>query len=138
DGRGLEYADGTPFFLVGDTWWALPSYRFALGGRAPRPVAPDATLEDYVARRTAQGFNCIGLIAAQPAWANDGRAPILTTADGTFVRAAWKQPGTNSAKDMHNEGGRPFAFPGKVPGFEDIFPDVDRVNPAYFQVLDEK
>jgi hypothetical protein len=138
DGRGLEYADGTPFFLVGDTWWALPSYRFALGRRKPRPIGPDAALEDYVAHRKAQGFNCIGLIAAQPAWANDGRPPILTMTDGTFVRAAWKQPGTNSAKDMHNEGGRPFAFPGKVPGFEDTFPDVDRINPAYFRVLDEK
>ena len=39
---------------------------------------------------------------------------------------------------MHNEGGRPFLFPGKVPEFEDVFPDVDRINPDYFRVLDAK
>lgn len=140
DGRGLQYADGTPFFLLGDTWWSLPSYRFPLGegdGSADR-LGPQSTLNDYVARRKAQGFNCIGLIAAQPAWANDGKANSLQMEDGTWVRAAWKQPGTQSAKDMHNEGGRPFEFPGKVPGFEDVFPDMDRINPGYFQALDRK
>ncbi|MEO9229627.1 MAG: DUF5060 domain-containing protein [Devosia sp.] len=138
DGRGLEYSDGTPYFLIGDTWWSVPSFRFPLVESDPKPLAPGASLNDYVAYRKAQGFNCVGLIAAQPAWANDGRPPIVTMADGTFVRAAWKQPGTNSAKDMHNDGGRPFQFPGKVPDFEDVFPDMDRVNPAYFRELDKK
>lgn len=139
DGRGLEYADGTPYFLIGDTWWAVPSYRFPLADiDAPKPLGPDATLNDYVHYRKAQGFNCVGLIAAQPAWASDGKPPIIMMDDGTYVRAAWKQPGTNSAKDMHNDGGRPFAFPGKVPGFEDVFPDMDRINPAYFRELDRK
>ena len=35
DGRGLQYADGTPFFLFGDTWWAVPSFRF----RSPKGSA---------------------------------------------------------------------------------------------------
>jgi hypothetical protein len=139
DGRGLEYSDGTPFFLIGDTWWSVPSYRFPLEmPDRPKPLGPGGTLNDYAHYRKAQGYNCVGLIAAHPAWANDGRPPIITMDDGTFVRAAWKQPGTNSAKDMYNEGGRPFEFPGKVPGFEDVFPDVDRVNPDYFRVLDDK
>jgi hypothetical protein len=139
DGRGLEYADGTPFFLIGDTWWSVPSYRFPLEmPDRPKPLGAGATLNDYAHYRKAQGYNCVGLIAAHPAWANDGRPPIITMDDGTFVRAAWKQPGTNSAKDMHNKGGRPFEFPGKVPGFEDVMPDLDRINPDYFRVLDEK
>ncbi|WP_417580729.1 DUF4038 domain-containing protein [Pelagibacterium sp.] len=140
DGRGLQYADGTPYFLIGDTWWSLPSYRFPLGDGDGRtgPLGADATLNDYIAVRKAQGFNCVGLIAAQPAWANDGAPNSLQMEDGTWVRAAWKQPGTQSAKDMHNEGGRPFAFPGKVPDFEDIFPDMDRINPDYFRALDHK
>lgn len=139
DKRGLEYADGTPFFLVGDTWWSVPSYRFPLElPDQPKPPGPGATLNDLAHYRKAQGYNCVGLIAAHPAWANDGKPPLIQMEDGTWVRAAWKQPGTNSAKDMHNEGGRPFAFPGKVPGFEDVMPDLDRVNPDYFKVLDEK
>lgn len=139
DGRGLEHADGTPFFLIGDTWWSVPSFRFPLAETdEPKTPGPGATLNDYAHWRRAQGYNCVGLIAAQPAWANDGHPSTITLDDGTFVRAAWKQPGTNSAKDMHNEGGRPFHFPGKVPGYEDVFPDLDRINPAYFQVLDRK
>src|SRR3974377_2120900 len=39
---------------------------------------------------------------------------------------------------MDNEGGRPFLFPGKVPGYESMFPDVDRINPAYFRYVDRK
>jgi hypothetical protein len=39
---------------------------------------------------------------------------------------------------MDNEGGRPFFFPGKVPGYEDMFPDVDRINPEYFKYIDRK
>lgn len=138
-GRHLEYDDGTPFFLIGDTWWSVPSYRFPLQGDAPdRGPGPEASLEDYARYRRDQGYNCVGLIAVHPAWANDGKPPLIQMEDGTWVRAAWKQPGTNSAKDMHNEGGCPFEFPGKVPGFEDVFPDMDRINPAYFQVLDRK
>ncbi|MGH6924299.1 MAG: DUF4038 domain-containing protein [Propylenella sp.] len=139
DGRGLEYADGTPFFLLGDTWWSVPSFRFPLAERdEPKPLGPGATLNDYSHYRKAQGFNCIALIAAQPAWANDGHPPSIQLHDGTWVRAAWRQPGTDSAKDMHNEGGRPFEFPGKAPGYENVFPDVDRINPDYFKVVDRK
>ena len=39
---------------------------------------------------------------------------------------------------MDNEGGRPFFFPGKVPGYENYFPDMDRINPEYFKYLDRK
>ena len=43
DGRGLEYADGTPFFLLGDTWWSVPTWRFPLHGDGiERPIGPDA------------------------------------------------------------------------------------------------
>ena len=63
------------------------------------------------------------------------------------VRSAWVDQGEIAnqkprdqwrAKDMHNEGGRAFLFPGKVPGYEQVFPDVDRINPEYFKYLDRK
>jgi hypothetical protein len=43
-----------------------------------------------------------------------------------------------TAKDEHNEGGLPFLFPGRVPGYEDVYPDVTRINPAFFRYLDRK
>ena len=42
------------------------------------------------------------------------------------------------AKEEYNEGGRPFLFPGRVPGYEDVYPDVERINPEFFKYVDRK
>ena len=139
--HALEYADGTAFFLLGDTWWSVPTLHFRWGDDAVQhPLGPEATFQDYVRFRKEQGYNSVAILAAFPAWANDGRPTriVLPDADRTPLRSAWPDPDTGSAKDMHNEGGRPFLFPGKVPGYEDVFPDVDRINPDYFRYLDRK
>ncbi|HUS73257.1 MAG TPA: DUF4038 domain-containing protein [Sedimentisphaerales bacterium] len=140
NGHAFEYADGTPFFLLGDTWWSVPTFRYKwYDDDRQRPIGPKAGFKDYVAFRRKQGFNCLAMIAAFPNWANDGKPTSLKTADGTVLRSAWKQPGTKSAKDMHDEdGNRAFLFPGRVPGYENYFPDVDRINPKYFRNLDKK
>jgi hypothetical protein len=140
NGHALEYADGTPFFLLGDTWWAVPSFRFQWhDDDRPREIGPAAGFKDYVQYRRRQGFNSIAMIAALPHWANDGLSYKIDMDDGTVVRRAWGQAGTRSAKDMHDEdGNRPFLFPGKVPGFENVFPNVDRIVPAYFRNFDRK
>lgn len=139
NGHAFQCADGTPYLLLGDTWWSTATFRYRwTSDDAAHPMGPEATFKDLVRFRKAQGFNSIAMIAAFPNWANDGKPPRLDTPDKTIIRAAWGQPGTASAKDMHNEGGRPFLFPGRVPGFEDVFPDMDRINPAYFQQLDKK
>jgi len=140
NGHAFEYADGTPFFLVGDTWWSAGTFRYRWhDDDKPRPMGPQAGFKDYVRFRRRQGFNCIAMIAAFPNWANDNKPPRLRTADGTELRSAWPQAGTNSAKDMTDENGnRPFFFPGTVPGYEEYFPDVDRINPLYFRNLDRK
>ncbi|MFW6270075.1 MAG: DUF4038 domain-containing protein [Bacillota bacterium] len=140
-GHALEYADGTPCFILGDTWWATPTYRFKwYDDNKQRDIGPDMGFKDMVRYRKQQGYNCIAMIAAHPAWANDGLEAQIYGDDeeNTVLRSAWQQAGTNSAQDMHNEGGRPFQFPGKVPGYEDIVPDLERINPEYFQHMDKK
>ena len=95
-------------------------------------------LKEMIRFRKAQGYNCIAIIAALPAWANDGR-PVDHRRRRLSIRNAWQNLTTGSAKDMSDsKGQRPFEFPGKVPGYEDVFPDVDRINPAYFDELDLK
>ncbi len=139
--RALEYADGTPCYLIGDTWWSLPTYRYQwIDDDVERPIGPDMGFKDMVRFRKRQGYNCIATIAAFPSWADDGLPPEVRIDDGanTCLRDAWPHPSSGSAKDMHNEGGRPFLFPGKVAGYEDVYPDVDRINPAYFQHMDRK
>jgi len=140
NGHAFEYADGTPFFLMGDTWWAVPTFRYRwYEDDRRRPLGPEVGFKDLVQFRLKQGYNCIAMIAALPHWANDGKPRNWKMPDGTVVRSAWQQAGTNSAKDMHNDRGeRPFVFPGKVPGYEDHVPDLERVDPRYFHLMDKK
>ena len=139
--HALELADGTPFFILGDTWWATGTNCFRwYDDDQPRPLGPEAGFKDYVRFRKAQGFNLVGIIAAFPNWANDGKPAriVMDNPEKTVIRSAWLEFEANSAKNMDNEGGRPFLYPGKVPGYEDVFADVDRVNPKYFDFLDRK
>jgi hypothetical protein len=145
--HALENADGTPFFVIGDTWYSAATNRFRwYDDDAPRPIGPEAGFKDYVRFRKSQGYNWVNIIAAFPNWDNDGKPwhIVMNDVDHTTVRSAWLEFGTGpdnrtgTAKNMKNEGGRPFLFPGKVPGYEDIFPDVDRINPEYFKYLDRK
>ncbi len=141
NGHALQYADGTPCFLIGDTWWAASTFRYRwTAEREGNPPGPTMGFKDMVHYRKAQGYNCIAMLAAYPAWDNDGAPPLIWFDEkkNIGIRDAWPQAGTASAKAMHNEGGRPFFFPGKVPGYENIVPDFDRINPAYFQDLDRK
>lgn len=141
NGHALETADGTPFFVLGDTWWATGTNRYRwYDDEEERPLGPTAGFKDYVRFRKAQGYNWLNLIAAFPNWMTDG-APwhvVMNDPGKTTVRSAWLEFGTGSAKNMDNEGGRPFLFPGKVPGYENMFPDVDRLNPEYFHYVDRK
>ncbi|WDR02366.1 DUF4038 domain-containing protein [Devosia algicola] len=138
NGRGLQYADGTPFFLVGDTWWSVPSFRFPLpNGDINTDLGPNSSIADYLQFRKEQGFNSVALITVQPCWDDDGQPANLSDDEGLCIRSAWPVK-NGSAMPMHNEGGRPFEFPGKVPEFENIVPDYDKVNPEYFKILDKK
>jgi hypothetical protein len=145
--HALELADGTPFFVVGDTWYAAATNRFRwYDDDRERPIGPEAGFKDYVRFRKSQGYNWVSIIAAFPNWDNDGLPwhIVMNDPDHTTVRSAWLEFGTGpnartgSAKNMRNEGGRPFLFPGRVPGYENVFPDVNRINPKYFQALDRK
>jgi hypothetical protein len=139
--HALQTADGNPFFVIGDTWYAAGTNRFRwYDDDKERPIGPEAGFKDYVRYRKAQGFNWVNIIAAYPNWETDGLPwhIVMDDADKTTVRSAWLEFGTGSAKNMDNEGGRPFEFPGKVPGYEKVFPNVDRVNPEYFKYVDRK
>ncbi len=139
--HALQHADGTPYFAIGDTWYAAGTNRFRwYDDDKERPIGPTAGFKDYVRYRKAQGYNWVNIIAAYPNWETDGLPwhIQMNDADKTTVRSAWLEFGTGSAKNMNNEGGQPFLFPGKVPGYEKVFPDVDRINPEYFKYLDRK
>ena len=152
NGHALEHADGTPFFLLGDTWLAASTWRLPYRGipaRADYVPGPGISFEEAVAWRKRQGFNSVSFIAAFPNWAADHRGATYANADGVFLRNAWEKfghwaPGatistadgaTTTGKDMHDEhGNRPFGVLEHREGLADF----DRINPAYFRSLDLK
>ena len=139
--HALEHADGTPFLAIGDTWYSLGTNRFRwYDDDSARPMGPNAGFKDYVRYRKVQGYNWLNVIAAFPNWMTDDKPWHLMMDDSakTTIRSAWLEFGTGSAKNMDNEGGRPFFFPGKVPGYANKFPNVDSINPEYFKYLDRK
>ena len=144
NGHALQYADGTPFFLTGDTWLAAATWRLPLTNTQADPnyePGPGVTFEEAVAFRKRQGFNSVSLIAAFPSWASDQYPATYADRRGVYLRNAWEEFGltvdgkTPTAKSMHDERGyRPFEI---LPNREGL-PDFDRIIPQYFQSLDRK
>lgn len=153
NGHALTYADGTPYFMIGDTWLAASTWRLPWRGAPATPgyvPASGISFEEAVGYRKGQGFNSVSFIAAFPNWAADHHGATFANADGIFLRNAWEKFGhwapnakistadgaTTTAKDMHDElGNRPFEM---MPGRDDGLANFDRLNPAYFRSLDRK
>ena len=152
NGHALRYADGTPFFLTGDTWLAASTWRLPWKGQQPAAdylPAEGISFEEAVSWRKRQGFNSISFIAAFPNWAADEHGATFANKDGVFLRNAWEKFGywapnakistadgaTTTAKDMHDEAGnRPFEVFADREGLANF----DAINPRYFASLDRK
>jgi hypothetical protein len=144
NGHALQYADGTPFLLLGDTWLAASTWRLPFRGMAPADdyvPGPGLSFEEAVSFRKRQGFNSVSFIAAFPNWSTDHRASTFADRNGVFLRNAWEKfgywsdDGRPAAKDMADERGeRSFAVLADREGLADF----DHLNPAYFRSLDRK
>ena len=157
NGHALQYADGTPFFLVGDTWlagstWRLP-FRNAAASKDYVP-APGIGFEDAVMYRKGMGFNSVSMISCFPNWDSDTHPSTYADSNGIFIRNAWEKFGydvsdalgtdasgasdywgTFTAKNMRDEyGSLPFEMSRKHKGVSDF----DHINPDYFKSLDKK
>jgi hypothetical protein len=144
NGHALEYADGTPFFLLGDTWlaastWRLP-YRNAWTSSDYEP-GPGIGFEDAVTYRKSQEFNSVSMIACFPDWEADINASTYADSNGIFVRNAWEKFGYYTkdskltSKDMRDEyGNKSFEMSKEHKGVADF----DHINPEYFRSLDKK
>ncbi len=142
NGHALEYADGTPFFLLGDTWLGAATWRLPLTDAPAADTAPGpgVTFQDAVAFRKRQGFNSVSVIAAFPTWDTDQYPATYADSAGVYYRNAWEEFGVTvggqaTAKSMHDERGyRPFEI---LPGRQGL-PNYDRVVPEFFRSLDRK
>ena len=141
NGRAWQYADGTPFFLLADTWWASSTYRYPFKNvEVPADYVSSEgnwSFEGGIQWLKKNGYNSIGVIAAHPNWDDDGYPSVVKDDAGVILRAAKDKSGTKTSRDMHDENGnRPFLFPGASKGKTNVCADFDRINPAYFRNLD--
>lgn len=138
NGHALEYADGTPYFMLGDTWWAASTWRYPLTGNPPdQGFVPGEgiSFENALEFRKQQGYNTIAMIAAFPNWKVDEHPPQYYDKDSVGLRQAWEKNGMNTAKDMHDEAGN---MPFEAWEKSDVIANFDRINPEYFKSLDKK
>ncbi|MEO0292644.1 MAG: DUF4038 domain-containing protein [candidate division WOR-3 bacterium] len=143
-GHALQYADGTPFFLIGDTWLAGATWRLPFRGCAPQEnyiPGPGIGFEDAVSYRKKQGYNSISMIACFPNWEADCNPHTYADENGIYTRNAWEKfdyytpNGELTAKNMRDEyGNLPFFLSREHKGVADF----DRINPEYFKSLDKK
>jgi hypothetical protein len=144
NGHALNYADGTPFFMVGDTWLGAATWRLPFrGAEPPNDYKPSAGMgfEDAVQYRKKQGFNSVSMISCFPTWEADGKPSTWADSNGVFLRNAWEkwyhpsQNGSNMSKNMLDEyGNKPFEMNKKYK----YLADFERIIPAYFKSLDAK
>jgi hypothetical protein len=144
NGHALQYADGTPFFLTGDTWLAGATWRLPFRGAQPAKdylPGPGIGFEDAVVYRKNQGYNSVSMIACFPNWESDAHASTFADSNGIYLRTAWEkfdhllETGEMTSKDMRDEyGNKPFKISEKHKGVADF----DNIIPAYFQSLDKK
>ncbi len=144
NGHALQYDDGTPFFMIGDTWLAGTTWRLPFRNAIPPDnyvPGPGIGFEDAVIFRKKQGFNSVSMISCYPNWEADGNANTYADDKGLFIRNAWEKfdyltdEGRMTSKDMRDElGNKPFRMSDKYKGIADF----DQIIPEYFQSLDKK
>lgn len=144
NGHALQYADGTPFFMIGDTWLAGATWRLPFRNAPTTDMyvpSPGIGFEDAVMYRKGQGFNSVSMIASFPNWESDINASTYADENGLFVRNAWEkfeyltEDGKMTSKNMRDEWGNlPFEMSSEHPGVANF----EKIIPAYFQSLDKK
>ena len=144
NGHALQYADSTPFFLLGDTWLAASTWRLPFRNSEPQDnyePGPGIGFEEAVIYRKKQGFNSVSFIACFPNWESDEYGHTFSDENGVYLRNAWEKfdylvKGNQlTAKAMRDEyGNRPFSMSEMHKGVADF----DNIMPEYFQNLDKK
>lgn len=75
DRRYLAFQDGTPFFYLADTWWAVPSYRMpidlAQSSEVDERVTGPRPFSWAVGRRAGEGYTVIQWHGSQGMFATD-------------------------------------------------------------------
>ena len=111
--RTLDYADGTPFFYTGDTWWCALNRIYSWDSDQGES---GMSFQDALALRKAQGFNGLNMIACFPS---------------DTLKSIWA-----SGHKIAEDGSTPFEI--SDPTDIDFGVNYERINPTYWQHADRK
>ncbi len=114
--RTLEYADGTPFFYTGDTWWSMLTKIYAWDSD---DCLANISFQKALAIRKSQGFNGINMIACFPS---------------DTIKGIWDR--SSHGKKVAEDGSTPFAIADPQDARHGV--DYTRINPKYWQLADRK
>ena len=117
DGHTFEYADGTPFFYTGDTWWSCLTGIY--GWDKPSGSA-GISFQDAVKIRKDQGFNGVNIIACFP---SDLTKPI------------WHKK--TQKKKIAEDGSTPFEI-DTAAADPALAVNYLKINPVYWKQVDRK
>ena len=112
----LEYADGTPFFYTGDTWWSALTKIYSWN---TDNCLAQISFQEAVALRKAQGFNGINIIASYPS---------------DTIKGIWDK--SSHGQKVAEDGTTPFAIADPQNAKHGV--DYTRINPTYWQQADRK
>lgn len=116
DNRTLEYADGTPFFYTGDTWWCMFTGIYAWDSD---DCLAGISFQKAVGLRKAQGFNGMNIIACFP---------------GDVIKGIWDK--STHGQKVAEDGSTPFEIEDPDDPVHGV--DYTRINPRYWQQADLK
>ena len=114
NGRALEYPDGTPFFLTGDTWYSSFTKIYSWSSAEGKA---GISFQDAIALRKAQGFNSIAIISCFP---SDTKVDL------------WQE--ALHGEKIGEDGSTPFEMHADTVNPANFL----RINPRYFQLADPK
>ncbi len=112
----LEYADGTPFFYTGDTWWSILTKIYVWESD---DCLANISFQKAVALRKAQGFNGINMIACFPS---------------DTIKGIWDK--SSHGQKVAEDGSTPFEISDPQDASHGV--DFTRINPKYWQQADRK
>jgi hypothetical protein len=117
NGRTLEYADGTPFFYTGDTWWSCLTGVYGWDS----PSGPSGiSFQDAVKIRKDQGFNGVNIISCFPS---------------ELTKPIWHEK--NQKKKIGENGSTPFEMDYSETNLA-FAVNYLKINPVYWQEVDRK
>ena len=147
NGHALQYADGTPYLLLGDTWYAAATFRFQMVRRRPgAPHRPGGGVQGLCAPAKEPGLQQRGhhrrVSKLGQRLAAVGRLVRQEREHRRCARRGWTKATlpimcratSGTPKTCPTKAAARFCSPARFPGYEQVYPGCGPHQPGIFQI----